>query len=82
MGPLISDPPRLVMTPTNAPHHGPRTIAATAVPIMSKKVGSFRAPLIVPPTILSAAATGTRVMTYVRGMRSPAAKAPPAKLVL
>ena len=31
----------LVSAPASAPHHGPIVMATTAVPIMSKKVGSL-----------------------------------------
>jgi hypothetical protein len=51
------------MTPTRAPHHGPRTIATTAVPIMSRKIGRWSRPLMYPPTMFSAAATGMSVTT-------------------
>ncbi len=51
------------MTPTRAPHHGPSTMDATAVPIMSRNVGSFKYVFNVPPTMFSAAATGTIVTT-------------------
>src|SRR3954452_8757595 len=69
MGPLKNEPPTFVMTPTSAPHQGPRTMAATHVPIMSRNVGSLSAVLIVDPTMLSAAAAGTNATTSVSGIR-------------
>ena len=70
-GPVKKPIVRFVITPTNAPHQGPIVIATTAVPIMSKKIGSFKAPATVPPITFKTEATGTNAITYVKGTPPP-----------
>ena len=60
---LMNEATTLVMAPTNAAHQGPKTTAVTIVPIMSRKMGRFKTPLIYDPTIFKAAATGTTAIT-------------------
>ena len=70
-GPVKKPAVTLVITPTSAPHHGPIVIATTAVPIISKKIGSFNAPATVPPITFKTEATGTNAITYVNGTPPP-----------